>query len=313
MNSLQVMLIPSSVEGEMLNTLIWKPEQPPRALLLIVHGMAEHIARYDEFARFMSERGVVTAGCSHLGHGSTAKDEKALGFIAKKQGWQRLCDDQARVRAELEKQYPNIPVFVLGQSMGSFLVRTLLTTDYAKGLSGAIIAGTGWTPGALLGAGRLLAGLTCFFRGGRHRARLVNNLSFGSYNKSVEKPRTEFDWLSRNEQSVDRYVADPRCGFVFTASAYKAMFGGISYNQKKKNLRKMRPELPLLFICGDKDPVGANGKGVKTTIKKFENAGAASITLKLYEGDRHETLNELNREQVHADVFSFIHANLGGK
>lgn len=305
MATLDMCYIPSSVEGERLHVLVWFPEQP-KAVVQIAHGMAEHIARYDEFARFLCDNGYAVIGESHLGHGLSAKKSEGLGYFCKKDGWEHIVKDMALVRVEGEKRFPGLPYLLLGHSMGSFMTRTYITKDYSKGLKGVVISGTGNQPGALVGVGKFLNSIVKLFNGGKHRTQFINSIAFGSYNNDFKPNRTGFDWLSKNEESVDKYVADPFCGYCFTTAAFRDMFTGLKYIGKMSNIEKMDKSLPCLFIAGAKDPVGACGKGVKETAEMFKQAGAEKIDVKIYEDDRHEVLNELDRQKVYDDVLKFF-------
>ncbi len=309
MTTVRIARVPSSVEGEMLHTVIWECEEP-KAVLQIAHGMAEHIMRYDHFARWLNEHNVIVAGNSHLGHGTTAAGEKDLGYFAKKNGWKHVVEDMDRVRKEISGRYPDLPYFILGHSMGSFLTRTYICTDYAQGLKGVILSGTGNVPGAVAGMLKSMSKIIGFFCGKRHRSKLINSLSFGSYNKAFKPARTESDWLSKDEKNVDKYISDGRCGFIFTCSGYKDLATGLKFIRKKKNLKKMDKALPVLFAAGSDDPVGAQGKGVEQVHAMFKKAGMTNTDIKLYEGDRHEILNELDKETVYQDVFDFISSNI---
>lgn len=305
MSTPDVFFIPSSLDGQQLHTMVWGIESPC-AVLQISHGMAEHIARYDEFARCMNENGIAVIGASHLGHGLTAKSEKELGFIAKRNGWEHMVSDIHIVREFAAQKFPGVPHILLGHSMGSFIARTYITQDAAAGLSAAIISGTANQPTALVSAGKMICKFLTLFQGTRHRSSFVNSLSFGGYNKHFSPARTEFDWLSTNEPNVDCYVNDPLCGFCFTLSAFGDLFDGLKYIADKKHLSKINKKLPCLFIAGSNDPVGENGKGVKEVAEAFRNAGISETEVKIYEGFRHEVLNEPDREIVFNDIISFI-------
>ncbi len=305
MTTVKSINVPSSVEGQNLHTIIWECEEP-KAVLQISHGMAEHIMRYDSFARWLNEQGIIVAGNSHLGHGTTAAGENDLGFFAKKNGWSHVVEDMNRVRSEIVNRYPDLPYFILGHSMGSFLTRTYICAEYAKGLSGVIISGTGNLPGAVAGALKSMASFIGVFFGKKHRSKLINNLSFGSYNKSFEPADTPYDWLTKDENIVKKYVADGRCGFIFTCSAYKDLGVGLKYIRKKKNIKKMDKSLPVLFVAGDKDPVGNNGKGVMQVYGMFKKVGMSDVDICLFENDRHEILNEMDKENVYKKCLDFI-------
>lgn len=305
MITLDMKMIPSSLSGQRLHTLIWRPENPV-AVLQISHGMAEHIARYDAFARWMCQRNVAVIGHSHLGHGLTAQSADDLGFIAPKNGWQHLTDDIHLVRQEAQKLFPGLPHFILGHSMGSFVLRTYLTRPESADLAGAIISGTGNQPAALMSVGKCLTGIISLFRGKRHRSEMINSMSFGGYNKSFEPGRTNFDWLTRSEDCVDEYTADPMCGFCFSVSAFSDLFTGLKYIGDTRNIAKSPKHTPCLIIAGKNDPVGENGKTVLQTADMFRKAGMVSVEVKLYDGCRHELLNELNREEIFNDILDFL-------
>lgn len=305
MTTLEVRYLPSSLSGQKLHTLIWRPEEP-RAVLQIVHGMAEHIARYDEFARWMCDRNIAVIGHSHLGHGLTAASSDDLGHIADRKGWERLTDDVDIVRKAAQELFPGLPHVILGHSMGSFVTRTYITRPEAAGLEGAVICGTGNMSGAVVGAGNFIASIIQLFRGKRHRSEFINSVSFGSNNKSFEPVRTESDWLSKNEENVDQYIADPLCGFCFSVRAFRDLFEGLGYIGRAKNIAKMRKSLPCMFIAGQLDPVGNNGKGVIQVADMFRKAGITDVRVELYDNDRHEVLNETDRTTVYGDVYDFI-------
>ncbi len=309
MTTVKIAIIPSSAEGKTLHTVIWECENP-RAILQISHGMAEHIMRYDSFARWMNEQGIIVAGNSHLGHGNTAENEKELGFFAKKNGWKYVVEDMNNVRNEISGRYLDLPYFILGHSMGSFLTRTYLFSEYADGLSGAIISGTGNVSGALAGALKGMSSVIGFFCGKRHRSKFINSMSFGSYNKPFKPANTPFDWLTKDENIVQKYIADGRCGFIFTCSAYKDLATGLKIIRKKKNLKKMNKSMPVLFISGDQDPVGAQGKGVQQVYDKFVKVGMEDTEICLFENDRHEILNELDKENVYKKCCDFINSKI---
>lgn len=305
MTTVETLYVPSTLKDHLIHTIIWKVESP-RAVIHISHGMAEHIARYDEFARYMNEHGIAVVGGSHLGHGLTAKSENELGYIADRNGWDHMVRDVHEVRKAAQAIYPNVPYILLGHSMGSFIARTYLTKPYAEGLAGAIISGTANQPAIIVGAGKLIDNFVKLFKGRHHRSKLLNSMSFGSYNRSFKPNRTEYDWLSRNEESVDKYVADPLCGFCFTAGAFGDLFDGLKYIGKKRNLRRINKSLPCLFIAGYMDPVGNNGKGVAQVADNFRKAGIKDVEMKLYPDARHEVLNEVNRLEVYGDLLNFV-------
>lgn len=304
MEDLSIARLPSSLEGHSLHTLVWNC-QDAKAVVVFVHGMSEHIARYDGFARFLNSRGIAAAGASHLGHGLTA-GEGELGYFAKKNGAEHVVKDIDAVRRYAQSLYPGVPCFMLGHSMGSFLTRYYLCTDMAKGLSGAVLSGTADQPAAVLSAASLIAGTQKLFGLSKKPGKLLNSLSFSAYNKPFDPPMDGFAWLSREEENVKKYVADPLCGFCFTVSGFSDLFKVLKFIGKDKNIRKMDKSLPVLLAAGACDPVGENGAGVKRVYERFKKDGLSDVSLKLYENDRHEILNEIDRETVYEDIYSFF-------
>ena len=290
-----------SITGCDLEKWTWLPEGKPRAVVQLVHGMAEHIARYDATAKRLNEAGYAVVGHTHLGHGPRAQ---VLGWFAPQDGWGALVDDVHALRLQTQQAFPGVPYFMLGHSMGSFITRTYVQTHEA-GLSGVILSGTGHFEPLLLNAGLLLANVQCLFGMEKTPSKLLDGMSFGGYNKAFAPARTAFDWLSKNPDNVDRYIADPYCGFPFTAGGYRDMFRGLK-RLYPQNLATMDKNVPVHLISGAEDPVGAQGEGVKTTVNELKAAGVKDVSYRLYEGGRHEMLNELQREEVWADLIAWI-------
>ena len=213
------------------------------------------------------------------------------------------------LRTMTQKKYPDKPYFMLGHSMGSFLIRQYMEM-YGPGLSGVIVMGTGAQPGAALFFGKLLCKVIAAFKGDDYRSTFVDNMAFGGYNKRFEPARTDKDWLTRDEKEVDAYLANPWCTFRFTVNAYYHMFCGIEYAQKKENIEKIPKDLPLYLVAGSDDPVGNFGKSVENVAKTYRECGIKDVSLKLYEKDRHEILNELDRQTVYEDILAWVEAHL---
>ncbi|MBQ3938957.1 MAG: lysophospholipase [Clostridia bacterium] len=309
MPNLTEFTFPSSNGRTDIRVRKWEPNSAPRGIVQIAHGVAEYSDRYDGFMQFLAEKGFIAAANDHLGHGRSIADESDLGFFADKDGWDLVVSDMHKLHELLTAEHPELPFFLFGHSMGSFLTRTYLI-KYPDELTGAIICGTGQQSPALVGAGSAMAKLVCALRGAKHKSNMLNNTAFGSYNKGFEPIRTSCDWLSRDTANVDKYVADPLCGFVPTAGLFRDMMGGIAFIGKQENIGKMRKDLPVFFIAGAKDPVGESGEGVKRAYNAFLEAGMKDVRLKLYDDCRHELLNELNRDEVMADVLAWIESKL---
>ncbi|MBR1586570.1 MAG: lysophospholipase [Clostridia bacterium] len=277
---------------------VWHTEGQPRAIVQIVHGMAEYIDRYDRPARALNEAGYLVVGRNHRGHGPEAD---TLGYFAEENGWGLLIEDAHAVSVDIKKQYPGVPFFLLGHSMGSFVAREYVLR-YADELDGLILSGTGFYPKPLCAAGRLMAKLSPK----KKPAKLVDKIAFSGNNKPFAPGRTGFEWLSRDEKEVDKYVADPLCGFCFTGSAFADFFGGLMALTDESRLAAMPKDLPVYFMSGENDPVGQMGEGVQKVAAQFQKAGMRDVTVKLYRDARHELFNELNRDEVTADLITWL-------
>ena len=300
---------PSKDNLTKIHAIEWIPEKKVRGILQIAHGMVEFIDRYDRFASFMASQGFYVAGNDHLGHGKSVTDESQFGYFAKHDGNFCVLGDMQRLRIHAQKQYPDVPYFILGHSMGSFLVRQFIE-KYGEGLRGAIVMGTAWQPAATLD---LAIGLTSVFqqsRGGHYRSETINNMALGSYNRSFEPARTKSDWLTKDEAVVDAYEANPLNQFVFTVNGYYNLFRGLRYAERQSNLDKIPKDLPILVVSGENDPVGDFGKGPRMVAQSYMETGIQDVTLKLYPNDRHELLNELDKETVDRDLLEWIERHM---
>ena len=297
----------SSVSGKPMLVYVW-PIEKPRAVVQLVHGMAEYMARYDRLAQALNAAGYAVVGHDHLGHGPLAKKEE-LGYFGPEKGWEHLIEDMRQVTEYAKQRFPGVKFALLGHSMGSFATREYLLR-WGNALDACVISGTGWYPAVLAKTAQGMAaasGLT----GWTKPANGVNSLGFGSYNKAFKPARTDFDWLSRDEKEVDKYIADPLCGFTFTARGFYDMFGGLMALTHLNRLQGMPKQLPVYFLSGGMDPVGSQGKGVQTVVGQFRDAGMQDVTLRLYEGGRHEMFNEINRDEVTADLIAWLDQKIG--
>ena len=307
MSSLRYVKIPSSRPGATLNVLLCLPEGRPRAVLQMTHGMVEYIGRYEQLACWLADRGVAAVGHDHLGHGGSVVSREEYGYFGRPDGNRLLLDDIHRVTrwAKALPELEGLPWFLLGHSMGSFYARQYLC-EYGGELQGAILMGTGWQPRAAARAGRALCHLLAAFHGWRYRSKLVDSMAFGGYNRSFRPARTSKDWLNRDEKEVDRYLSEERCSFRFTLNGYDSLFTALERLCDKELLARAPKDLPVLFLSGDDDPVGNRGRGVQKAAQSLRDAGMRRVEVKLYPGARHELLVELNRQEVFADIGSFI-------
>lgn len=300
---------PSADRQTQIHAIRWEPEGRPVAVVQIVHGMQEFIDRYADFAYFLNEQGFLVVGHDHLGHGGSVTSPEKMGFFAERDGNKCVIADMRALHRMIREEFPQVPYFMLGHSMGSFLARQYLCM-YGKQLDGAVISGTAYHSSAEAAAGAALCTTIARARGWTHRSTFMTNMAMGNYNKRFEPVRTKLDWLSRDEKIVDEYRKDPRTQPMFTLNAFYNMFLGLQYIDRKENLSRMPKDLPVLFIAGGMDPVGNFGEGVKRVCAQMKNLGLKDVTCKLYPHDRHEVLNELDRAQVYKDVLGWLEKHL---
>lgn len=309
MPSFQDFYFQSSTGRTSIHALKCVPDSKPRAVVQIAHGIAEHIDRYRPFMEFLADNGFVAAGNDHLGHGKSIRVPEEQGFFAEKDGWWRVVDDMDKLHDIMSNEYPELPYVLFGHSMGSFLTRTYLIKHPDK-YDGVILSGTGHQSPALVLGGNAAASVMAKLNGAMGDGAKLDSLAFGTYLSKIENPRTKFDWLSRDAEQVDKYIADPLCGFVGKIGLYRDMMQGIKFITDKKNIAQMNKEKPVYFMSGDGDPVGDYGKGVERAYKAFCDAGLHDVFMRLYPGGRHEMLNETNKEQVYQDILSWLNEKI---
>ena len=289
---------------------IWWPKDEPRGVVQLVHGMAEHIMRYEPFALFLNEKGFVVCGHDHFGHGKSVVNKEGWGRIPPREGRDILVGDVGLMRGLVrERVDANLPHFLFGHSMGSFVVRIYMS-ECGYNLAGGIICGTGHISPATSAAGNAMARLISKARGKDYVSKLLGNLSVGAYSKAIDNPRTPLDWLSYNNENVDKYIADEQCGFAFSAGG-NATLTALTLKACSPSCFKSIPnELPLLFIAGDGDPVGNMGAGVRIAARMAEKSGNADVTCTIYPHMRHEILNETDGKYVMQDIASWMEARI---
>jgi alpha-beta hydrolase superfamily lysophospholipase len=287
----------------------WVGEEKPRAIVQIAHGMAEHIERYDDFANSLLTQGFVVFGNDHRGHGKTIGTNGTMGYFDDDQGFEKVVNDMWVLTNIIEKEYPDIPIYLFGHSMGSFLSRRYIQL-HGNRLAGVILCGSGGDPGIVGKIGKFIASREVKKRGRKTQSPLLNNLIFGNYNKPFRPGRTDFDWLSRSEREVDKYIEDPYCGEVFTTGFYYDLLAGLESINRPENIAYTPVDLPVFFISGSDDPVGNHTKGVLQAYHAYKRAGIKDVTCKFYEGARHELLNETNKEEIYEDIIDWIELHL---
>lgn len=292
-----------------IHAVEWVPEGEVRAVYLIAHGMQEYVRRYTDFALYLNSKGIAVMGNDHLGHGESVISDDKHGFFAKENGNRCLIADMHRLRKCAEEKYPDKPVFYMGHSMGSFLVRQYIMM-HGSGLAGAVIMGTGSQPAVVLSIGKSMCVSSSKKIGWNGVDRKLIDISMGSYNKRIKDPKTPVEWLTKERGIQEKYLQDPWCTFPFTVGAYHDMFTGIQFIQKKKNEIRIPKDLPLLLVAGTEDPVGHYGKDVPKLGARYQRLGIQDVSVKLYPGDRHEILNETDRAAVYDDISRWIEKHI---
>lgn len=281
------------------------PEQPPRAIIQLSHGMAEHSARYARFAAALCEHGYGVYANDHRGHGQTATRPEDLGHYADEHGWHKVVSDQVELLAEIKSRHANVPVFMMGHSMGSYIVRAAALRIGSE-LAGLLLSGTNHDHAGLYKTFRLVAAAERARLGKRAKSKLLRKLSFESFNKQIENPRTEADWLSRDPAEVDKYVADPLCGYECSTQLWWDMFGGLIEIFSQARIATLPKQLPIYILAGERDPLNNRLAAIKKLHMALEEAQLADVTLRVYQGARHELLNETNRDEVTRDLIGWL-------
>lgn len=295
-------------DGAQIAGRAWLPDDDPRGVVQIIHGKAEHSARYGHFAEYLCRHGVAVYANDLRGHGESARTEEALGFFAEQEGWRRVEEDLFILSERIRLELPGKPLFLLGHSMGSLFARCTIA-DHA-GFAGCILSGVVCHPGLLGYIGGMLIAREIRSVGPHATSPKLEALTTGGLNRQFRPSRTDFDWLSRDAGVVDAYIVDPKCGFVAQAGFYRDFLQGILAANSPGCVARTPKELPLLFLVGERDPVGANGKKVRGVIRKFQRAGVRDVAARFYPEGRHEVLNETDRERVYADVLSWLDTHL---
>lgn len=274
-----------------------------RAVVQISHGMCEYFERYDDLAEFLTSLGFVVCGNDHLGHGDSVSDNSELGYFSPEHGWENAIEDMYTLTKMMKKNYPELPYFLIGHSMGSFLARAFVT-KHGKNLTAAIFCGTS---GGMEGIPALLTVVDSLkvLHGDKYRSKAVNKLAFGAYTRKIPDKVTDYDWISRDQDIVTKYSADPKCNFIFTLNGFENLMKVLWYVTNERWFETYPKELPTYLIAGSADPVGSYGKGVLSVFNRLSLYGC-DVEMKIYEDARHELVNETNRREVYNDIADFL-------
>lgn len=298
----------TAVDGSEIYLRTWLPENEPRAVVQIAHGMAEHTGMYTEFVEALLHAGFAVYAHDHRGHGKTVKHEEDYGHYEPNIGWDKVVHDVILISELIRKEH-TCQLFLLGHSMGSFLARRAVQL-HGELYDGLLISGTGGNPSLLGKIGYFVATMEMKMRGEKTKSPLLNFLSFGNFNSHFKPKRTEFDWLSSDDEQVDRYIDDSLCGFICTTSFYRELFRGVLTVNKMEEYEKTRKDLPIYIFSGDRDPVGNMGKGVQEVYEKYKTCGVKDISIRLYKDGRHEMFHEVNRQEVFQDLICWLNRRM---
>ncbi len=295
-----------------VHALKWTPDSGEyKAILQITHGMVEFIERYIPFAEFLTEKGYMVVGHDHIGHGASVASKEDWGYFCEGNPSDVLVEDMHKLRTLIQEDNPDVPYFMLGHSMGSFMLRKYLAVHNAN-LRGAIIMGTGFIPENMTSLALKLTGVITKLFGSKHRSKLIQSLAFGADYKDFDMTgeHPENSWLTKDVEIVNTYYNEPRCTYMFTVNGYKGLFEAVNFSCNPENAAKIPKKLPLFIVSGAQDPVGGLGKGVKDVYDMYKGADMLDLTYKLYENDRHEILNETDKEVVFEDLLAWMNVRI---
>lgn len=283
----------------------WHPQEgvSAKAILQLFHGLGEHTARYERFGQACAAAGIIVVAHNHRGHGENC-DIDALGHYADKNGWNKLIADALLVQNDARASFPDLPLVLMGHSMGSYIAQSFVMR-HPQNVSQLILSASTYAPRLRLGLGQLLATFDAWRHGPRHKSKMLNQMSFGDFNKRFAPNRTAFDWLSRDEHEVDKYVDDPLCGAPSSSQLWHDLTGGMLEITSKRAVTQVPNDLPLLILGGQFDPVGGE-QGLRLLADVYRKTGHEDVTLRVYADGRHEMLNETNRDEVTGDIIQWI-------
>jgi alpha-beta hydrolase superfamily lysophospholipase len=297
-------------DGVELFVYRWLPTGPCKAIMQIAHGLAEHAGRYARLAEALTAAGFGVYANDHRGHGRTCSNQKELGFAGRSRGWQLFIDDLWRINLHIAAEHPDTPIVLLGHSMGSTMAAQFIG-EHGDALAGVVLSGPSGTPTALAAIGRLILHIERFRLGPEGHSELAHALSFGAFNKEFPQARTAFDWLSRDTAEVDKYIADPLCGFRASVQLWLDLLTGWAAASKPAHLARIPKALPIYIIAGGRDPVSANTKQLEPMLAAYHAAGLQDLQHRFYPEARHELFNETNRDEVTHDLIAWLNGAIG--
>jgi alpha-beta hydrolase superfamily lysophospholipase len=300
----ETITFPSAAEGVTVRGYFFAPEGAPRAIVQLSHGMIDRIGHYDELILALVKEGFAVVGNDHIGHGETAETPEAFGHFGRRGARRDLVTDLHEMSLCARRRFGELPLVLVGHSMGSFLAR-LYAAKYGAELSALVLLGTsGKNPAVPFG--KLLADLLTLLRGRRYRSQLLAKMTFMGYLSHYREEKSHLSWLTRDPACRKEIASDALCHFIFTVSAYRELFSMLSEVNSRACFKATPRTLPILVASGTEDPVGAYGKGVKQVAASFSRAGVEHLALRLYEGARHELHHETNRDEFFSELVSYL-------
>jgi alpha-beta hydrolase superfamily lysophospholipase len=294
-----------AADGVALFVYRWLPAAAPKGVVQIAHGLAEHAGRYARLAASLNAAGYAVYADDHRGHGRTAGATEDLGQFADSDGWRKCQDDLWQLNRRIAADYPGVPIVLIGHSMGSFLAQHFIC-EHGAALAGVVLSASNGKPAPLAAAGRLIARIERLRLGRRGKSALIDALAFSAFNKPFAPARTPFDWLSRDTAEVDKYIADPLCGFPATVQLWIDLLDALAAIADPARQARIPKRLPIFVIAGMRDPVSENTKGLERLLAAYRAAGLECVTHHFYPEARHELFNEVNRDEVTSDVIAWL-------
>lgn len=283
---------------------VWDNVAEPKGVVQIFHGMAEHSKRYNDFANYLNKRAFIVYANDHRGHGNTLKETDIPGYLGEN-GFYNIVEDEKMITDFIKKEYIGLPLFIIAHSFGSFIGQEYII-KYSNEIDGIILSGSAKQDGFDVKAAYVLTSIQNIFFDNKKEARFIDKLSFGSYGNRIKDKRTPLDWLSRDEEIVNKYINDKLCGYVAPIDFYYNLFKGFNKLYKPDRLKNISKSLPILIASGDMDPVGKYGRSVKRLYEQYNDLNISDVTLKLFKDCRHEILNETNKEEVYDYLYNWI-------
>ncbi len=296
-----------SHDGQKIFLHKWDEVENPIGVIQIFHGMAEHGARYDDFANFLNNKGYIVYADDHRGHGKTADSIDALGYLGE-DGFNNIVEDEYFITKNIKSEYPSLPIFIFAHSFGSFIGQEYINR-YSDEVNGVILSGSAKQSGIDFRVGLAVTKLIKKFGDESKKNEFLESIIFGNYNKKEKDNNSKFAWLSGDKNEVKKYEDDEYCGTVFTTNFYRNMFTGFKYLYLKEKTDKINRSLPLFIIAGEMDPVGKYGKSVKKLFNHYKKLNLNNVSIKLYPEGRHELINEVNKFVIYNDIYKWIDSN----